>query len=956
MNPPGELAFAAIEARVQTAEDAFRRGDYAGALDQYRRLLTDRLTGGKGTARDLRAADLVVIERLADLSALFGLFDAADDLLRAMVDLTRSAQNDLAADYTQMKRVELSLLRGQLRGAFDQLRELESRIGDITEIDMSPGGFVRWENSVAWRDVPAADREVLFSRTFFVFARILAANGQFRQSILSVDRGLTHAGAHAADLAQMARVPMRLVRASVLFEAGDLEDADAELRALDRVIDAAQSPGWRVRWLELSGHLGFVRGEFSLAVARFDEVLRICAGGGFHHPAIAAHLNVAHVLILLNRIRDATGHLDEAEHYASGVDDWSALQRVDFLRSIADARRRSLADTVSIELSVTEMVRGAARNIGIAPRSAGAKPADTAQSPGFLTLFEDRALQVQRCLAEGDLKEAVSRVAALESVFGTSESRLIVTRLGVLLGMVAYYAGRTEEAMRLLAAAAEGLADMRLKPELWQVLRVQGWCASRLGRKGDEQQLVERATGLLEQIAGSLGGAERAIFLLNKWTADEEYLAHEINRLVVGKTAFVRAGLLRRPFAWLSMARRLNRLMAHVDRHKTILVQNSLGTGVGSGRRPHVPSLLRRLLATKRDRITLSFLVLPDRVLVTRCGFLHLGFAVAAITRVEVRDQIRQWHEMMQGTGELRDLGDLPVRGPPPRDGWDRVASVLADALQLPDILAALPARVSALTIVPDDSLHGFPFAAISCNGQPLIERYALSIGFDTAASRPPAPRTKAHALLVAVSRGTARIPPLPQTVDEVRTVESWCGERGIATSTLVDERATKECVAAALCDASMFHIACHGTFLPDRPDASGMVLIPGVEQVEILSLRDLSGVSLSNCHHATLSSCWSADNFILPGRWIVSLPETLYRAGARSILACLWPVDDRVATAFMAAFYERLGTCTRAEALRRTQLACRSGRLPGCADIDTSAPFYWAGFNLYGEPGPFLL
>jgi CHAT domain-containing protein len=90
----------------------------------------------------------------------------------------------------------------------------------------------------------------------------------------------------------------------------------------------------------------------------------------------------------------------------------------------------------------------------------------------------------------------------------------------------------------------------------------------------------------------------------------------------------------------------------------------------------------------------------------------------------------------------------------------------------------------------------------------------------------------------------------------------------------------------------------------------------------------------------------------LLPGRRIVSLPETLYRAGARSILACTWPVDDRVAEHFLARFYAHAGTLSRTEALRRTQIECRSRVLPGCGDIDTSDPFYWAGFNLFGEAG----
>src|SRR5262249_51782970 len=113
-----------------------------------------------------------------------------------------------------------------------------------------------------------------------------------------------------------------------------------------------------------------------------------------------------------------------------------------------------------------------------------------------------------------------------------------------------------------------------------------------------------------------------------------------------------------------------------------------------------------------------------------------------------------------------------------------------------------------------------------------------------------------------------------------------------------------------------------------------------------------LSRTEFANCRHVTLSSCWAADNFILPGRWIVSLPETLHRAGAQSILACPWPVDDEVAAAFMARFYDLLADLPRAQALQQTQIECGNSQWPECQHIDTPPPFYWAGFKLFGEAG----
>jgi CHAT domain-containing protein len=201
----------------------------------------------------------------------------------------------------------------------------------------------------------------------------------------------------------------------------------------------------------------------------------------------------------------------------------------------------------------------------------------------------------------------------------------------------------------------------------------------------------------------------------------------------------------------------------------------------------------------------------------------------------------------------------------------------------------------------------------------------------------------------------------LPKVGEEVRSVAAWLSDRGLDVRPLVDDDASRGAVLDGLRGAALAHIACHGTFEPDRPDHSGIILIPEPGCQERVTLRDLSSLRLEHCRHVTLSSCWSADNFILPGRWIISLPETLWRSGAESALGSLWPVDDDVAGAFMSRFYTSLERLPRSDALREAQLAALANEL-GCRrtrdgdSIDTSATFLWAGFALYGETGRLTL
>src|SRR5262249_3927037 len=221
------------------------------------------------------------------------------------------------------------------------------------------------------------------------------------------------------------------------------------------------------------------------------------------------------------------------------------------------------------------------------------------------------------------------------------------------------------------------------------------------------------------------------------------------------------------------------------------------------------------------------------------------------------------------------------------------------------------------LSFVPDDSLHGFPFAALMQGDKYLVERYAVSVALEREPQRPVLNRPlagPAEALLVGMSRGNSRFAPLLGTPRELDGVERWLRDARVGVKRLMDEQADRETVRSALARAAFAHLACHGVFCRDDAGGTGLVLLsdPDSEKEEILSFQDLAHLDLGGLRHVTLTACWSADNFVLPGRWVVSLPETLCRAGVRSVLGSLWQVDDNLAIAFVRRFYLRLATLPR--------------------------------------------
>lgn len=949
---------------VHQAESYWRRGECDRAFETYRSLLAQRLASltDRGLSADeLSAADLLVIERLADLAVPFGRFQAADELLAGMASLCERAGNRLAADYASVKRLRLLTGRGLLLAAVQQLRSMAPSFGDVDAIAFTRDGLVRWEVERDWPRATPADRAVLFTAFHLEVGRLLAALGQYGDALGAYERGLHHAAGHGSGPDHSAILALRMAAASALLEGGDLAAADRELRDLRAELDAERRPDAAVRWAELAGKLFLLRGEFGAALGQFRQALDTCTSRGFRHAAYTATLDLAHVLILLNQTAVAEQVLFDARA-ASGAGDDGSAGRVERLLDLVRSRGQSLAEGVAIAPSVTDMW-GAAQAVPAAAVARGTpRHLDAPQATSFLASFEDRALDFRWQLARGDLTAAGTCLDALTTAYGPSDSLLIRLGLRVMEAMVDYYSGRYERAEQALAEACEALAGAGLKHELWQAMRILGWCRARLGRDPSEVgALVERTERLLAEMTRSLGPSDQILFQLNKWTSDEEYIASRIDALTLTRRSLqgVRwyRGLRRR----LKLLADLGSLLDHIDRYKAMLNHE-----VVTGRRdvePEAPArpLWRRLLTHPRRRVTVSYLVLPDRMFVARAGWMSLDFGVSPVTRVQLRELVRRWHEAIR---VVRDTADgrppeaqrhvgttaAPARSVSRLAEADRLSEQLANTLQLPSIVATLPKRTHELKFVADDILHGFPFGAFRHEGKYLVERLAVSIAFQNAAHGGRAPNNAgAGWLLAGVARGTSRISPLAGVREELERLHGRLSGHRTSVRRILDHEVDKPTLLASLQASSYAHIACHGVFNPDAPDSSGLLLIPAPESPTVLSIRELSGLDLTNLRHVTLSCCWSADYFALPGRWVIGLPETLWRAGARSILGSLWPVDDRLSVAFMERFYHLTERVPRAEALRRTQLDCLSGHLLPGEQARTAALTNWAGFCLYG-------
>jgi CHAT domain-containing protein len=934
-------AFSTYRDEIARAEALLSRREHHSAFELYERLLQERLRGGAALEID---ADMVVADRLAYLATLFGQEEAADNLLAAMAAASTEVGNRYSADYYTIKRVLLALARGAITQAYTTLDTMAS-IGAVSDLDISEAGLSVWEMACRWPGTDADGRATLFASLYLAFGQLLSATGQYGPACIAIARGLEHTRPGMPELARVHAVPMRIVRAGALLESGALSQAEDELGAVRPAIDTTLHPGFHVDWLELAAKLHMLHGQFGAALRRIEEVLQIARRGGFPHAQVGAMLNLAHLRIALNQTAAAAEMLASARSAARLLGDSAGAARATQLLALAQARGRSFAADVPLAPSVTAMW-DAARHETTSNIEPDPELADLPQPASFLALFEDRALAVKCRLARYDAVGARTMLAQLREVFEPSDSMLIASRLLVLEGIVAYYHLAWSDAEAMVARGVESLRAMGAKAELWQALRFLSWTRTHLGRP--DPAIDREADALLHDMSVSLEGVERSIFLLNKWTAEEEELLREVDEITRLKGTTAASAWYARPFLTWRLAHAIHRLMWHIDRHKALCAQRvTRDTDAPPGHASNPPSLFRRLFGTPRSVATVAFLVLPDRtVIASACG-LRLRFGVTPITRIQLRDAVREWHEELRkpfldepGAAAATD-GVERLRDPPAN---------LSDITQLATLAEMLPHRVATLAVVPDDVLHGIPFAALPYRNGYLVERFTLSVRFASLPDRPAASRSpRRRALLVGVTRATPSYPALPGVQDEIDHVEGVLKGHAWYVSVMMDQRAQKPTVLAQIPGASLVHMACHGTFEPDRPDRSGLVLLAPSGD-DTLTLRDLAELDLSTVEHATLSACWSSDNFVLPGRWIVSLPETLVRAGVRSVVGSLWPVPDDTTAEFMATFYDALAKLGADGATRKAQLAFIRGQTSGKEDV-ASAP-NWAGFAAYGDAG----
>ncbi|UWZ87018.1 CHAT domain-containing protein [Occallatibacter riparius] len=270
------------------------------------------------------------------------------------------------------------------------------------------------------------------------------------------------------------------------------------------------------------------------------------------------------------------------------------------------------------------------------------------------------------------------------------------------------------------------------------------------------------------------------------------------------------------------------------------------------------------------------------------------------------------------------------------------------------------------LVVVPDGKLHLLPISALADSGQYVLASHSVSVvpsgsvldmlqhrrvrteqkelpyvGVAAWISKPP-PTTLLATIRRAVSGPERReLVALPESRNEVETI---AGDLPKPSTVLLGDHATKTAFERLpLNQYAVIHLALHGYADPEFPDRSALVFAPRSSPADdgLLQVREIRTLPL-NTDLVTLSAC---DTGVGPvgEEGVANVVNAFIEAGAQSVVSTLWEMEDHSTAQLMIAFYGNLSHGkTKVEALREAQLgSLKSG----------DSPYFWAGFELDGEP-----
>ena len=680
--------------------------------------------------------------------------------------------------------------------------------------------------------------------------------------------------------------------ADLFNDAGDYRhalDYYARARALNDSLDRPGEQGNILR-NEADAHAGL--GNHRLALDHGLEAVRVHQSAGLRYSELRDHLFVAELVMKMERTSEAEMHVRSAHAIAAALDAPVARARV----ALTEAR---VALAVGQWDRVLRVLDNASASLPLLGSSAMAD-AMALRSRAYAALG-------QLSLAAEAGQRAIDEVERIRGNYRSGELRTS-------------YASQKSSVY----------ADQTL-------------LLLRMGRGADAFQVADAARGraLLEHLTAAradIQNEDPARVLLEK-----EELLRRIDALVAKLRENEPRSPRERTPAFMAVTNGLSDSLTAARRaYEAFLARSSalLHSPALSFLDARVsPAEVQETLAD--DEALLEYLVTPERILIFAVRRSGLTTYESVESAASVASRVRLARELVQRSANEQEVG--------------RVLRGLHGLLIRPVEGSGALRGVTKLVIVPHGVLTYLPFAALidATTGSFVVERYTVVHASTAAAFK--ATRTARNGLTgrapsAAIGMALAPFPvDLPATRDEARMFAQ--AVRGSAVHT--GRAATEQRLRTSLEAGAIVHVATHAVMNAASPmfsriELSGEPTSPPadngrLEVHELLGLRTSSPlVFLSGCETAR-GAAWTTP--FETGEDFTTIGQALLYAGARSVVATLWRINDAAASEFARRFYGSLADVSVAESLARAQRSM-------IADPRYRHPYLWAPYQATGDGG----
>jgi CHAT domain-containing protein/Flp pilus assembly protein TadD len=404
---------------------------------------------------------------------------------------------------------------------------------------------------------------------------------------------------------------------------------------------------------------------------------------------------------------------------------------------------------------------------------------------------------------------------------------------------------------------------------------------------------------------------------------------------------------------------------AEFDAHENAIAMSANDPEAQRRRRTEINDYSRAFQGTLKDMghdaVIAQYIVLDDKVAILLASPNAVVAREAKIKRQDLYEQVLAFRKALSN----------PNEDPKP------LAHSLYQVLIAPIAGDLRQAQAKTLMLDLDDVLRYVPYAALYDGKSYLVEN--ISVVMVTEAVRDKldqAPKSDWTVWGLGLTKAGPGYAALPYADTELNAI---AGQKGILSGkVMLDQAFTESALREGLeRQFPIIHIASHFQFTPGSMDDSFLLLGDGSHLT--LGQIKTTNLSFSRVELLTLSACNTAvgdDDASRRGVEVEGLGAIAQQAGAKAVLATLWPVADESTAALMRTLYQehKVNHLDKADALRQAQLALlngsakmensgdakrgltRTGVTPTAGNFKVnprapySHPFYWAPFILMGN------